>query len=144
MAANRTLSNSTFQCHLCAVPPPRTQLCGPAPTHTNPGHGMTQDWKEVHRTFNMTQCLLTPATVLFLCLILIVTGTQNVMYGKILLGSSILIRSKVPALLTSIQPDKRRCSHNSLSDICWEYITVKVKLVICLQIDTFSSRCKWC
>lgn len=66
------------------------------------------------------------------------------MHDKILLQVSISIQCKVPALLTSIQPDKRRCSHNSLSDICWEYITVTVELVICLQIDTFSSRCKWC
>lgn len=93
------------------------------------------------------QCLTWPSVYWLLQLFfffLIVTGTQNVMCGKILLGVSIWIQCKVPALLTSIQPDKRRCSQNSLSDICWEYIRVKVELVICLQIDTFYSRCKWC
>jgi len=99
------------------VPPLFIQLCRTAPTCHSPGHGKPQDGKDLHRTtFNMTQCLLTPAADPFL----IITGTQNVMYGKILLRISISIRCKVPALLTSIQPDKRRCSHNSLSDICWE------------------------
>lgn len=89
------------------------------------------------------QCLTWPSFYwLLLHFFFVVTGTQNVMCGKILLGVSIWIQCKVPALLTSIQPDKGRCSYNSLSDIGWEYI--KIELVICLQIDTFSSRCKWC
>lgn len=130
-------SGSSVQCHHASpsyMPPP-------VPTTTLAT--VRQDQKDLHRTtFNTTQCLLTPATFFFF--FKRVTGTQNVMHDKILLQVSISIQCKVPALLTSIQPDKRRCSYNSLSDICWEYITVKIKLVICLQIDTFSSRCKWC
>lgn len=141
-ATKQGCSNSRRQSWIQISVSPYLELHGTAPTPCIPGHSETQDWRDLHRiVFNMTQCLLTPA-IFFL----IVTGTRNVMWnvmcGKILLGISIWIQCKMPALLTSIQPDKRRCSHNSLSDICWEYITIKVELVICLQIDIFSSRCK--
>lgn len=110
----------------------------PQPTLATVRHKSEEICTGQHWTWPSVYWLLTTGLGFFF--FSIVKRTQNVMYGKILLGVCLSIQCKMPGLLTSIQPDKRRCSYNSLSHICWEYTTVQVELVTCLQTDI----CKGC